>query len=175
MRTKTKQIALYVSAPFAWAGFVAFQVGAAFGFGGAGVVGLVLGASLIGFLVSALVGIATRRWRFTLYFGVALFAVLSSFWAASFISERQRLASIAAAQPIIAAAERFQMANGNYPRSFSDLVPAYLSTEPRTKMGFGGTRFVLSSRPDRFHLSFSLRAWMLCSYDSESKQWGIYD
>jgi len=125
--------------------------------------------------VSALAGIFTRRWRFTLYFGIALFVVLLSSWTANFVSERQRIASIAAAQPIVAAAERFHLATGTYPRSFDDLVPAYLAVEPRTRMGFHGTRFLLSSRPDRFRVSFSLPAWMLCSYDSESKQWKIND
>ena len=174
MRTRAKQTALCATILLAWAGLVAFQVGA-FGFGAAGVLGLVLGATLLGFCISALVGIATRRWNFTLYFGIALFSEFSSLWAAGFISERQRLPSIVATQPIIAAAERFHIATGSYPRSFDDLVPAYLSTEPRTKMGIRGTYFILSSSPDQFHLSFELPVWMLCSYSSEAKQWEIND
>lgn len=174
MRTKAKQVALFASSFLAWSGLVAFQVGGAFGFG-AGVLGLLLAASLIGFFVSTLVGIVTRRWRFTLYFGIALFVVLSSSWAAGFISERQRVASIAAAQPIIAAAGRFHTATGSYPRSFDELVPEHLPTVPRTKMGFRGTHFKLSSSPDRFRLWFELPTWMLCSYNSESKRWEIDD
>lgn len=175
MRTRTKQITLFVSVLLAWTGLVAFQIGADFGFVGAGVAGLVFVALLLGFFVSVCAGIVTRRWRSTLESGVALLVALSSLCTADVISEHQRVASIASAQPIIAAAERFRMATGIYPRSFDDLVPAYLSAEPRSKMGFCGTRFMLSSGPDRFHLSFPLPAWMLCSYDSRSKEWEIND
>ena len=175
MRTKAKQVTLFAIALLAWVALVAFQVGASFGFGTSGLLGLVLAASLLGFFVAALIGIISRRWRPTLYLGVALFIVFSSSWAAGFISTRQREASIAAAQPIIAAAERFHSATGSYPQSLDDLIPTYLPTEPRTRMGFRGTRFTLSARPDRFHVTFALPAWMLCSYDSESKQWDIND
>ena len=131
--------------------------------------------SLLSFFVAVLVGIILRRWRVILYFGATLFLVFSASWTARFISERQREASIAAAQPIISAANRFHSNTGAYPQSLYDLVPAYLPTEPRTKMGFRGTPFSLSTGPDRFYVTFALPAWKLCTYNSESKQWHIND
>jgi hypothetical protein len=175
VRTSIRETLFFTGALLVWAALVAFQVGASFGFGTAGLLGLVLAASLLGFCVAVVIGIISQRWRVTLYFGVALFVVFSSSWTARFISERQRQDSIAAAQPIIAAAERFYTASGAYPQSLDDLVPAYLPAEPRTKMGFRGTPFVLSSRPDRFYVTFELPSWMLCTYDSQSKQWDISD
>lgn len=175
VKTKPKQVVLFAVALLAWAALVSLEVGASFGSTVTGLLGLLFVASLLCSFVAVIVGIISRRWRVTLYFGTALFIIFSSSWAARFISTRQREASIAAAQPIIAAAERFHSTTGAYPQSLSDLIPAYLPTEPRTRMGFRGTPFALSAGSDRFHVTFALPAWMLCSYDSKSKQWDISD
>lgn len=175
MNTNTKRVPFFAAAMLTWAALVSLMVGASFSSGAAGLLGLLLVASLLCSFVAVIVGIISRRWRVTFYFGTAVFIIFSSSWAARFISTRQREASIAAAQPIIAAAERFHSSTGAYPQSLSDLIPAYLPTEPRTRMGFRGTPFALSSGSDRFHVTFALPAWMLCSYDSKSKQWDISD
>ena len=175
MKTKTKQSVLLVSVLPGWAALVAFQVGASFGFAATGLLGLLIAVSLAGFFAAVVVGVIRRRWRVVLYFGTGLFVVLSSSWAAGFISARQREASIAAAKPIIAAVGRFYSATGYYPQSLADLVPTYLPIEPRTRMGFRGTPFTLSVAPDRFYVSFELPGWMRCSYDSASKQWNTFD
>ena len=158
-----------------WTGLVALQIGAAFGFAVSGLVGLALAVTLLGFLISASGAIFSRRWRRAIRFGLALLFLFSSFGTAGSISKRQQQASIIAAQPIIAAAENFHAATGAYPRSLGDLVPAYLPTEPRTKMGFGGASFLLSSQPDGFRVSFALPAWMRCVYDSRAKKWSVND
>lgn len=172
---RTKEISLFVGACLAWVCLVAVHVGASFGGAVMALLGLIFVVSLLGFFITIVIGIGTRRWRVFRFFSVALFLILSSSWAASFISDQQRKASITAAQPIILAAERFHADTGAYPNSLADLAPTYLQAEPRTKMGFRGTSYVLFARQDRLHITFSLPGWMLCTYNSVSKQWRIDD
>ena len=110
-----------------------------------------------------------------IYGSLLLLAFVSASWTAHVISNRQRQASILAAQPIIFAAERFHATTGTYPTSLDELVPNFLPVKPHTRMGLGGTRFVLASRPDGFRLTFALPTDMVCSYDSQTKHWNIHD
>ena len=154
---------------------MAFDVGASFGALASAVLGFVLVVSFLGFIGAVVFGLFSRRWRTTLYFGVTFFLVLTALLAGRVVSVRQRAASMRAAEPIISAAERFHSVTGMYPRSIHELIPAYLPTEPRTKMGLRGTRFTLSAGPDRFCVTFALPSWMLCTYHSQSRKWVIDD
>lgn len=135
---------------------------------------------LSGTIVLASTGMAfyalrTRRWGHLAYSGVAILAVVASLLVSRSVSHRQRIGSIAAAQPVLAAIERFRTERGVYPETIHQLVPAYLPAEPRTRMGFNGTPFHLRSKPGKLTLYFDLPAAMRCSYDSESKQWHVHD
>jgi hypothetical protein len=104
-----------------------------------------------------------------------LLLLCAAFVVGQWISDRQRVKSIATAQGIIDAAERFRATTGAYPQSLGSLVPAYLAEVPRTDMGFGGRRYRYFAEPEEFHLSFELPAWLICSFSSRSKQWYIHD
>ncbi len=175
MRAKARKVVLCSCAFLAWAALVACQVGASFGFESSALLGLFCIAPVVGLFIASLLGFFTRRWRAAWYFLAALAGVAASLAVSRGISARQREASIAAAEPIIAAAGRFHTATGAYPRSLADLIPAYLPGEPRTKMGFRGTSFRFSSGADGFEITFALPVWRVCSYDSRTKQWRIRD
>ncbi len=142
----------------------------------AGILALLLSGAIVlasaGVALSALV---TRRWAHLASSGVAISAVVASLLVSRPVSQRQRAGSIAAAQPVLAAIERFRAQRGAYPETIQQLVPAYLPADPRTRMGFSGTPFYLRSKPAGLTLYFDLPAAMRCSYDSESKRWHVHD
>lgn len=146
-------------------------------FGLLGLLNLPIMVSIPGFFVLMVIGLFARRWRDSLYSGLLFLFVSSSMVGAGLIWDRQQATSVATAQSVIAAAERFHSDTGSYPQSLSDLVPAYLPTEPHSVMGFSedSFRFRLSTNADHFHISFALPAWMSYSYDSESKKWSLHD
>lgn len=157
-------------------GLVVFEISeASFGMGAAGVIGLALLTAIIIFLVGTVIGIGSGRWRVAGTSGAIVLTIIASSWVAGRITERQRQASMAAARPIIAAAEQYHGINGVYPASLQELIPTYLPSEPRTRMGLTGTQFHLA--PDAwggFGISFECPAFMVCYYESESKAW-FYD
>lgn len=178
MKTKTQYLVLFAGAILLWPGLVMLQlVGGMNSFGPLVLVSLPIMISIPGFFVLMAIYLIARRWRNALYAGLLFLFVSSSMIGADFIWHRQQAASLVAAQPIIAAVEHFHSDTGSYPQSLSELIPAYLPTEPHSVMGFSEDpfRFRLSTNADHFHISFALPAWMSYSYDSESKQWSIKD
>lgn len=159
-----------------WCGLVACRISNTLACVTAGLTGLVGVVVLAAFLFSTIKAFRSRKWHDSRNFGGVLLFLISAELLGGSISARQLEASEAAALPIIAAAERFHVDTGTYPRSIDDLVPAYLSALPRTKMGFRRTAFSVHSTDDRFYVEFVDDAvWMLCRYDSQSKRWRLRD
>jgi hypothetical protein len=170
-----KLVVFSLAALLAWAGLVAFQVSASFGFAATGMLGLAVLGSVAVFFVAVLAGIFSKRWRAACVCGFMVIVVFTSSLTASLISTRQREASMVAAEPVIVALERFHAAMGSYPRELDDLIPVYLAGKPRTKMGFRGDSFLYWCDADGFELGFSVPPFILYSYDSKSKEWRICD
>lgn len=178
MKAKTKYLTLFAGAVLLWPVLVMMQlVGGMNSFDLLGLLNLPIMVSIPGFFVMAVICLIARRWRQALYSGLLFLYVSSSMVGADFIWHRQKTASMVAAQYIIAAAERFHSDTDSYPKSLSDLIPAYLPTEPHSMMGFSEApfRFRLSTNADHFYISFALPHWMSYYYDSESKRWSIKD
>jgi len=156
-------------------GLVALQLSTFFGYVVIGLLGLTILGLLIGLFVALVYGAMKRRWKPALDIGVKLVVCLTSIFIVQFISYRQQADSMASAQPMIAAVERFHSETGKYPESIADLIPTFLQSIPRTSMGLNGTDYDIWVYPDGYRLVFPLQGWNMCSYDSRSKQWEVLD
>ncbi len=176
MKTPLKRLRLTASAFLVGIALALLDVGAVPYDNPFGIVSMLLsGAIVLASVCVAFRALMTRRWGHLAYSGVAILTVVTSLLVSRSVSHRQRAGSIAAAQPVLAAIERFRTERGAYPETIHQLVPAYLPVEPRTRMGFNGTPFHLRSKPGKLTLYFDLPAAMRCSYDSDSKQWHVHD
>jgi hypothetical protein len=161
--------------PLLLGGLVAWQISDAFGYDQIGLLGLTIVVLVITLIVALNIGAVKRRRKPAIYVGVVLVIFLSSIPVARIISDRQQAASMAAAEPIIAAIERYHATTGALPQDVADLVPAYLPTTPRSSMGFGGSEYLIWTHPGGYEVAFALQGWNICAYDSRSKQWEVHD
>src|SRR5688572_12842607 len=145
-------------------GLVALQISDSFGFGQIGLFGLMIVVLFIALIVALNVGAVKRRWKPALYVGVVLVIFLSSIPVARTISDRQQAASMVAAEPIIAAIERYHATTGALPREIADLIPAYLPGTPRSSMGFSGSEYLIWTDPGGYEVAFALPGWNICAY-----------
>jgi hypothetical protein len=158
-----------------WGGLVALQISELFGYSQIGLLGLTIVGLVIGLFVALAIGAVKRRWKPALYIGVALVICLSSIFVVQTISARQQAASMAGAEPIIAAIERYHATTGAFPRTIAELIPTYLPSMPRSSMGFNGSEYLIWTDPDGYRVEFALQGWNICAYDSRFKQWEVLD
>lgn len=157
-----------------WSGFVVSLVETAFGWLSAIPALAMIGGLLLSTFV-ALVLCFAGRWRPLLYCAFGFLAYFGGLLVARKISEYQRLKSMEAAHPLIAAAEQFHSVTGSYPASVDALIPQYLARAPWSKMGVIGTKIFLCSDEKGFRVSFTLPRWHYCLYDSTTESWEVSD
>lgn len=167
---------LVLSMSLGWCGLVAFQVSqASYGWIESAFLALLLVAITIA-------GVCTASLRFVfglksgwMYIASLWIFVVSAFMVARSITDYQSRATLAAAEPIIKAVDRFTLDNDSYPISLKVLVPAYLTTIPKTKMGITGGEFDFYNTLYDSILTFRMPAGSRYSYSFSRRKWIYHD
>ena len=131
----------------------------------------ILMVSLIGAVISVLVGLFTRKYGAARWFGLLIAASLLAIIADLAIHERQVKATKQTADQVVAALERYRAAHGALPASLDKLVPEQLARVPATPHG----RFMYQVDSRDFTLGFPTWLFMVETYDSKTKQWSRHD
>ena len=132
----------------------------------------ILMVSIIGAVISVLVGLLTKKYRAARLFGVVVMLSLLAVIVDLVISDRQQEKTEQTAVQVITAIERYRSAHGVLPASLDRLVPEQLAQVPTAR---NNNRFMYEVRSNDFSLSFSMPVFMVRTYDSKTRKWSTHD
>jgi len=127
-------------------------------------------------LVLTLIGILRMLWKQktdVLRLGLfGLLFVVSELFVVVRILQWQKQQSIKTGQEIDAALEGYKEKHSEYPVALNDLVPNYLTTIPKSNMGWFGKPFLYSksSMDSSYTMSFAFHAFTIC-YKATNIDW----
>ena len=135
----------------------------------------VLGLAFVGSFLSALLGLAIRRYSLARGFVWLGVLALISLFCTGAVTALQSRATEQVAASVVTAIEAYRSSHGRYPSSLDQLVPEHFSSVPKTRFGLAGTSFAYSCDTNGFRLGYVLSLTLYHSYDSASRAWTIRD
>lgn len=146
----------------------------AYGFVGAGLLGLSYLVILLLFASLLLTSIFRKRIKASLILLGHLAAILLSIDVSVALKSFKTQNTEKRGETIVSAIKKYRKAEGKYPNNLSELVPNYLDDVPKTDMGllsFQSFRYTVERDQDRYHIFFLRSGYLIGAYSPEDGTW----
>jgi len=117
-----------------------------------------------------------NKTKISFYFLIAGIISFAADYSGSKIIHLEEEWSKEKAVPIVNALEKYYQEKNEFPDSLKKLMPDYIESIPKTKMGLFGTEFEYRCKPlDEYSLAINIDGFNALYYSREHKQWYYSD